>query len=378
VITNNAITVDAREMLRSLGLLVDGPARWGSQAASRSPGVFIVELPGGAESAAVDIVAVRRWIERVPGLRLDGEVPTPQDLARRLHEFWLPGEPVLYVGRTAKALNGRVASMYATVLGDARPHSGGHWLKTLSVLGDLRIWWAETDAHEEYEDALLDAVAERNEGKLPFANLSGTAGSVKATGLTNSLLAETSEQKQSRPVAKSRRATQPAARKAPAPRAAKTTRPVVDPTILSQEGMDRLSAELEHLRTTVRPEVILRVKTAREFGDLKENGDYEYARKEQSFVEGRIQALEALMRTGVVMDSPQATEGAALGSTVVVESDGDKQTYMLVSSAEANAAAGRISNVSPVGRALIGARAGDEVTVQLPGGSIVYQVLEVG
>jgi transcription elongation factor GreA len=141
--------------------------------------------------------------------------------------------------------------------------------------------------------------------------------------------------------------------------------------------MDRLSAELEHLRTTVRPQVILRVKTAREFGDLKENGDYEYARKEQSFVEGRIQALEALMRTGVVMDSPQATEGAALGSTVVVESDGDKQTYLLVSSAEANAAAGRISNVSPVGRALIGARAGDEVTVQLPGGSIVYQVLEV-
>jgi hypothetical protein len=214
VITNNAITVDAREMLRSLGLLVDGPARWGSQAASRSPGVFIVELPGGAESAAVDIVAVRRWIERVPGLRLDGEVPTPQDLARRLHEFWLPGEPVLYVGRTAKALNGRVASMYATVLGDARPHSGGHWLKTLSVLGDLRIWWAETDAHEEYEDALLDAVAERNEGKLPFANLSGTDGSVKATGLTNSLVAETSEQKQARPVAKSRRATKPAARKA--------------------------------------------------------------------------------------------------------------------------------------------------------------------
>ena len=121
-------------MLRSLGLLVDGPARWGSQAASRSPGVFIVELPGGAESAAIDIVAVRRWIERVPSLRLDGEVPTPQDLAKRLHEFWLPGEPVLYVARSAKALNGRVASMYATLLGDARPHSGGHWLKTLSVL----------------------------------------------------------------------------------------------------------------------------------------------------------------------------------------------------------------------------------------------------
>ncbi len=177
-------------MLRSLGLLVDGPARWGSQAASRSPGVFIVELPGGAESAAVDIVAVRRWIERVPGLRLDGEVPTPQDLAKRLHEFWLPGEPVLYVARSAKALNGRVASMYATVLGDASPHSGGHWLKTLSVLNDLRIWWAETDAHEEYEDALLDAVAERNEGKLPFANLSATDGTPKATGLTNSLLAE--------------------------------------------------------------------------------------------------------------------------------------------------------------------------------------------
>jgi transcription elongation factor GreA len=378
VITNNAVTIDAREMLRSLGLLVDGPARWGSQAASRSPGVFIVELPGGAESAAVDIVAVRRWIERVPGLRLDSEVPTPQDLARRLHEFWLPGEPVLYVARSAKALNGRVASMYATILGDARPHSGGHWLKTLSVLNDLRIWWAETDAHEEYLDALLDVVAERNEGKLPFANLSGTDGTPKATGLTNSLLAESPEdKKQAKAAAKPRRTTQTTTRKAPTPRASKTTRPVAEPNYISQEGLDRLTVELDHLKKEVRPDVITRVATARSHGDLKENAEYEYARKEQSFTEGRIQTLEALIRTAVVAERPQPNAGAQLGSTLVVESDGEKETYVLVSSAEASAAAGRISTVSPVGRALVGTRSGDEVTVQLPTTSVVYRVLEV-
>ena len=146
---------------------------------------------------------------------------------------------------------------------------------------------------------------------------------------------------------------------------------------MSQEGLDRLTVELDHLKTEVRPEVITRVATARSHGDLKENAEYEYARKEQSFTEGRIQTLEALIRTAVVAERPAPNAGAQLGSTLVIESDGEKETYVLVSSAEANAAAGRISNVSPVGRALVGARAGEEVTVQLPTTSVVYRVLEV-
>lgn len=367
----------ASDLLRSLGLSVDGPARWGNQVATRSPGVFVVELPGGGESAAVDIVAVRRWIERVPGMKLDGETPTPQDLAKRLHEFWLRGEPVLYVGRSAKALNGRAASMYATVLGDSKPHSGGHWLKTLSNLADLRVWWAETEAHEEYEDALLAAVAERNGDRMPFANLVAIDGTPRRHGLENSLLAESPAAAALTKGAKSRRQATSTERKPRAPRLATSSRPIPEPTYISKEGMERLTVELEHLKTEVRPEVIARVATARSHGDLKENAEYEYARKEQSFVEGRIQTLEALIRTAVASDEAPQTEGARLGSTVVVESDGDKQTYVLVGSAESNIGAGRISNVSPVGRALQGARQGEVVTVQLPGGAVAYRVLEV-
>ena len=77
--------------------------------------------------------------------------------------------------------------MYATPLGDAKPHPGGHWLKALSVLRDLRVWWSDTDAHEEYEDALLAEIAGRNDGRLPFANLAGSDGQAKASGLENSL-----------------------------------------------------------------------------------------------------------------------------------------------------------------------------------------------
>jgi transcription elongation factor GreA len=367
-------------MIKGLGLLVDGPARWEGPVPSRAPGVFIVELPGGAASAPIDIIAVRRWIDRVPSLMLNGERPTPQELAKWLHEHWLADEPVLYVGRSAKSLGGRVAAMYATPLGDARPHAGGHWLKTLSVTRNLRIWWAETEAHEEYEDALLAEVADRNDGALPFANMTAADGEGKASDIENSLTADMTANtaKTAQAAAKTKRAA--TARKPATPRLkGAAAKPAAEPTRLTAEGLDRLTAELDNLRTNVRPEVIARVKSARELGDLKENGDYEYARKEQSFVEGRIQALEALLRNGVVVDDQSAPfdDGARLGSKITVESEGDTMTFVLVSSAEANAAAGRISNASPVGQALIGARAGDEVTVTMPSGAIVYRVIKV-
>src|SRR5687768_2607186 len=152
----------ASELLRSLGLLVDGPQAWTGDVRSRAAGIFVVELPGGAETAPIDIVAVRQWLERVPGLLLDGEPPpTPKELAARLSSFWLPNEPILYVGRSVRSIGARVGAMYSTPLGDARPYAGGHWLKTLSVMPRLRVWWAETDAHEEYEDGVLAEVARR-------------------------------------------------------------------------------------------------------------------------------------------------------------------------------------------------------------------------
>jgi transcription elongation factor GreA len=367
------------ELMRGLGLSVDGPARWGSPVGGRKPGVFVVELPGGADRAPIDIVVVRRWVEHVPGMKIDGEVATAHEIARRLESLWLPNEPILYVGRSTRSIGQRVAAMYATNLGDSKPYSGGHWLKTLAVLKDLRVWWADTEAHEEYQDALMAAIMERNEGKLPFANLSGTDGKAKVHGIDGSILAEPDPaaggaKGRAKPTA---RRTPTTTRRTPSPRLKTSTRAVPEPTRLSREGMERLTAELDDLRLNKRPEVIARVATARSHGDLKENAEYEYARKEQSFMEGRIQALENILRTGVVVEEAPAGEIARVGSTVVVEADGDKDTYLLVSSAEADPKSGRISDVSPVGRALMGARPGDEVTVALPNGKMKYSVIEV-
>ena len=382
----NSATRGASELMRSLGLLVDGPAAWGKPVNSRRPGVFVVELPGGAERAPIDIVAARRWVEQVPGMLLDTEPATAPDVARRLEQFWLPFEPILYVGRS-RAIGQRVAQMHATPLGDAKPYSGGNWLKALSVLSSLRVWWAATDAVEEYEDALLSAVAARTSPEaaaalpdpgivLPFANLLVPGVTWKPHGLQNSVREVDATAVGA--AAAARKPKQPRAASAPRTmRPKSTTRPPPEPTYLSEDGLGRMTAELDVLRTSVRPGVIARVKAARELGDLKENAEYEYARKEQSFVEGRIQSLEAMIRTGVVIDASSKSDTARLGSTLVIETHGDEMTFVLVGSAEANPAAGRISDVSPVGRAVLGARAGDEVTVQLPMGSVVYQIREV-
>ncbi len=380
--------------MRSLGLLVDGPAVWGRPIASRSGGVFVVELPGGASEAPLDMAAIGRWLERVPGLLLDGERPTAHTLAQRLAAFWLPGEPILYVGRAARSLGARIAALYATPLGDSRPHPGGHWLAALSVRPRLRIWWAETDAQEEYEDALLAAVAGRQPAPtldalpdasvvLPFANLLAATGESKRHGLENSLRAPDAPSAGPGP----RAVTQPAAcRRPPAERrtatrrtrsASTSTAPAPAPTYLSRAGVEDLAAELEHLRTEVRPGVIDRVKTARELGDLRENSEYESARREQSFVEGRIQALEALIRSAVVVEPDATRDVVGVGSTVVVELDGTELTWVIVGSSEADPASGRISYAAPVGQALLGRRAGEEAIAQLPRGTVRLRVLEV-
>ena len=371
--------------MRGLGLYVDGPVRLGRPVPSRSPGVFVIELASPTDEAPLDILALRRWIERVPTLTLDGSRPSPHELGRWLAERWLPGEPVLYVGRSAKTLGGRLAAINATPLGDARPSSAGHRLKAL-VQSELRVWWSETDAHEEFEDALLAEVAARNDGRLPFANLAASPDERRADGLAGSLLAEADAAASAAQGRRAARAPRSAAsrgdharaRKPAAPRAPKAqAKPAAAPTYVSADGLERLTAELEQLRMVTRPEVIARVAAARALGDLRENADYEYARKEQSFVEGRIQALEQMIKTSVVIEAPAAGEAAHLGSTVVVESDGEEATYLLVGPTEADPAAGRISHVSPVGKALVGARAGDEVTAELPARHVRYRVREV-
>ncbi len=150
----------------------------------------------------------------------------------------------------------------------------------------------------------------------------------------------------------------------------------VPPTMVTAAGLKALQAELEELTTVRRPEVILRVKSARELGDLRENADYEAARNEQSFLEGRIRDLEQMIKTAVVIQTVDASS-ISLGSRVVVDAEGSRVTLHIVGSAEADPAKGRISDVSPVGKALLGHRAGDEVIIRTPGNDIHYLVVEV-
>jgi transcription elongation factor GreA len=393
----------AADLMRSIGLEVDGPARWSTRPTSRAPGIFLVETPTPADSASLDLDEIRRWLERVPDLRLDGERPTQSTLAERMRTFWLPGQSLLYVGRTSKSLSARVASLYATELGHARPHPGGHWLKTLRAVSRLRLWWAETDAPEEYEDEVIAAFAEAvpaeararlPEGApvLPWANLESPTGPARKTGLTSPLLTvdatplKTSNTRRSDASRRKRAASAtPAAPRTPR-RPASTgrsgngvgsTTPKKDaPTHLTADGLAAMRAELERLTTVDRPAVVARVAAARQLGDLRENADYEAARNEQSFLEGRILQLEQRLRTAVVIEA--AAGGAiTMGSTVIFEIDGAREQLTIVGSAESDPTAGRISAASPVGRALIGHREGDEVVVSTPAADIHYRVIEV-
>jgi transcription elongation factor GreA len=392
-------------LLRSVDLMSDGPTRWGEPVRSRAPGVWLVEVAARLDTAPIDVTLVKAWIDRVPGLLLDGERPTASRLAERLGELWLPQQTVVYVGRTTKSLNARAASLFATPLGDRKPHSGGHWLGTLHDREQLRIWWAETPSPEEYEDGLFDAIAADLDAEtserlgalgsiLPWANLTSATGEAKRTGITGSLLAEgEAGATPSRPAsaagakpapATTRRSSTSTGRTAVTSSrtrvtSARTKAPpanAVPPVQLTASGLAALQGELEELTTVKRPEVILRVKEARELGDLRENADYEAARKEQSFLEGRIQEIEQTLRNAVVITT-QDSGVVHLGSRVDVDVEGERSTIHLVGPSESDPAAGRISDASPVGKALMGRRAGDEVVVQTPGRQIRYRVLEV-
>jgi transcription elongation factor GreA len=146
---------------------------------------------------------------------------------------------------------------------------------------------------------------------------------------------------------------------------------------VSQGALDRMHVELDELTRVKRPEVVQRIKTAREHGDLKENAEYHAAREEQSFLEGRIQALEDRIRRAVVVEEETGGGKVVVGSTVKVEILGDEVTYTIVGSAEADPANGKLSMASPVGSALLGATAGQDVDVRTPRGAVRYKVLSI-
>jgi transcription elongation factor GreA len=399
----------APSLLRSVGLLVDGPGQWGRPIPAPGPGVFIVELAAPLANAPIELTRIGKWIERVETLRLDGARPISKALAARLAAAWLPSQTILYIGASDVSVRRRLSAMSETELGDRRPYPGGYWLKTLRGLDSMRIWWASTTATEEYEDALLEAFAagvpdaERagladHDVVLPFANLRRGTGVRKSTGLTGALLAEPvmvpvpprqvvdlpegdAEGARGEPPP-SRRTRLPipggAARaSSPRPGPTPTARRVPASEALTVEGSARLRAELHELTRVRRPDVIARIRTAKEHGDLKENSEYAAARQEQSFLEGRVQALEARLRTAVIVDAPAAGARVGLGSQVTVEDDGDTVTYTIVGASESDPGSGRISSASPVGRALVGHDVDDKVTVRTPAGERHYRIVAI-
>jgi transcription elongation factor GreA len=140
--------------------------------------------------------------------------------------------------------------------------------------------------------------------------------------------------------------------------------------ILTPEGLEKLKQEIEYLSTTKRREVAERIKEAREFGDISENSEYDDAKNEQAMLEARIATLEDKLRSASVIDAKElSADVVRVGSQVHVTDDkGKKLSYTIVGSTEADPSANRLSNESPVGKALVGRKKGDAVVVQLPSG----------
>ena len=151
---------------------------------------------------------------------------------------------------------------------------------------------------------------------------------------------------------------------------------------LTKEGYQKLADELEYLRTQKRAEVANRLHEAMEGGELIENAEYEAAKNEQAFVEGRIQELEMILASARVIDEKSKKEKGDLvqvGSTVTIKEDGSSsEKYTIVGAAEANPRVGKISNESPIGKAILNHRAGDEVQVEAPDGSYKVRIIKIG
>jgi transcription elongation factor GreA len=148
---------------------------------------------------------------------------------------------------------------------------------------------------------------------------------------------------------------------------------------LTSEGKTRLKAELEELKGPARNELAKRLRAAIQMGDLSENADYHKAKEDQAFLEGRIQEMEYLLKNATIIEDTDRPKGqVAVGATVTVqEEDFEPETYYLVGAKEADPRNGRISNESPIGRALIGNKVGDVVSVQTPGGELRLKILKI-
>lgn len=155
---------------------------------------------------------------------------------------------------------------------------------------------------------------------------------------------------------------------------------MAEEVILTKEGKEELEKRLEYLKLTKRAEITERIKTAREFGDLSENAEYDAAKNEQAIIEGEIVEIENKLKYAVIIKDGAAKKGTvSLGSKVdfIDEADGELATYEIVGTTEADVEQGRISNESPIGNALLGRKAGDVVSVTIPSGVTTLTIKKV-
>ena len=148
--------------------------------------------------------------------------------------------------------------------------------------------------------------------------------------------------------------------------------------VLTREGFEKLKAEIEELSTVRRREVAERIKEAREFGDISENSEYDDAKNEQAMLEARIAQLEERLRDAMVIDADELpSDIVSLGAHVMIETPAGKATYQVVGSAESDPDQSRLSNESPIGRAILGHKKGETVDVVTPGGPIKVKIVSI-
>ena len=153
---------------------------------------------------------------------------------------------------------------------------------------------------------------------------------------------------------------------------------MAEEVILTKEGKEELEKKLEYLKVVKRAEITERIKTAREFGDLSENAEYDAAKNEQAMIEGEILEIETKLKHAVIIKESEKKDSVSLGSKVdFVTEDGEKYTYEIVGTTEADVELGRISNESPIGNALLGKKAGEDTLVKAPAGNYTITVKKV-
>lgn len=148
-------------------------------------------------------------------------------------------------------------------------------------------------------------------------------------------------------------------------------------TYLSPEGMEALKKELQGLKTKIRQEIAKRLQEAKDLGDLSENAEYFEAKEAQSFNETRIAELEDLLKNAVLIETPLEEDIVRIGSTIEIKSKNGNETFTIVGSAEAKPQEGKISNESPLGRAFLGQKIGNEIEIKTPSGMMKYKIIKI-